>query len=336
MDKFEQITNPVGESNFEFQFEDVAPQGQNQDQKSDFPPVVLPPDSESNVSETERTPEFSPEDFRDSAPIEESIPEDLIIDMDQRASDLPPVVSASDSVEQGPIQENSFDERAQENSQIQEDIQTSDSTPMGEDITSESISYSDQGEISVHNDAFDQAQEQNSDLDTEQVPLVSQEVQAHQDLEQEPTTERTKLMQKFVNLLTSAKDILRLQRKLQQNPEMFELSGGTTSKSQVSYAISLDQDAEIPLLHIKKYETFTDSHEQVEHLLSLTSETPDENLKIMIDNEPLYVENIDLLEGNKPVFVSEKLNKFEFFFADKQKELSEQRELVKIEKEKKA
>ena len=48
------------------------------------------------------------------------------------------------------------------------------------------------------------------------------------------------------------------------------------------------------------------------------------------------MENIDLLEGNKLVFVSEKLNKFEFFFSDKEKELSEQREKIKAEKEKKA
>ena len=47
MDKFEQISNPVGESNFEFQFEDVAPQMQNEEENSDFTPVVPSSDHQS-------------------------------------------------------------------------------------------------------------------------------------------------------------------------------------------------------------------------------------------------------------------------------------------------
>lgn len=143
-------------------------------------------------------------------------------------------------------------------------------------------------------------------------------------------------MQKFVNLVTSAKEILRLQRHLHQDPEVFEIAGGRTSQSQISYTISLDQNSEIPILHFQKNEIFSATQESQQHLLTLTSETLDHNLQISIDKEPLYVENIDLLEGNKLVFVSEKLNKFEFFFSDKEKELSDQREKIKVEKEKKA
>ena len=109
-----------------------------------------------------------------------------------------------------------------------------------------------------------------------------------------------------------------------------------TSQSQISYTISLDQNSEIPIIHFQKNEIFTANQESQQHLLTLTSESLDHNLQIFIDKEPLYVENIDLLEGNKLVFVAEKLNKFEFFFSDKEKELSDQREKIKVEKEKKA
>ena len=187
-------------------------------------------------------------------------------------------------------------------------------------------------------------EESTSDTPDQSVPedesseLVSTntELQAHQELEQEPVSERSKLMQKFVNLVTSAKEILRFQRHLHQDSESFEISGGRTSQSQIFYTISLDQNSEIPILHFQKNEIFSATQESQQHLLTLTSETLDHNLQISIDKEPLYVENIDLLEGNKLVFVSEKLNKFEFFFSDKEKELSDQREKIKVEKEKKA
>lgn len=182
-------------------------------------------------------------------------------------------------------------------------------------------------------DALDQSASEDESSET---ASTNTELQAHQELEQEPVSERTKLMQKFVNLVTSAKEILRFQRYLHQDSESFEIAGGRTSQSQISYTISLDQNSEIPILHFQKNEIFSATQESQQHLLTLTSETLDHNLQISIDKEPLYVENIDLLEGNKLVFVSEKLNKFEFFFSDKEKELSEQREKIKAEKEKKA
>ena len=175
-----------------------------------------------------------------------------------------------------------------------------------------------------------------SDDESSKISPTNTELQAHQELEQEPAPERTKLMQKFVNLVTSAKEILRLQRHLHQDSESFEIAGGRTSQSQISYTISLDQNSEIPIIHLQKNEIFTATQESQQHLLTLTSESLDHNLQIFIDKEPLYVENIDLLEGNKLVFVAEKLNKFEFFFSDKEKELSDQREKIKVEKEKKA
>ena len=175
-----------------------------------------------------------------------------------------------------------------------------------------------------------------SDDESSEPASTNAELQAHQELEQEPVSERSKLMQKFVNLVTSAKEILRFQHHLHQDSESFEIAGGRTSQSQISYIISLDQNSEIPILHFQKNEIFSATQESQQHLLTLTSETLDHNLQISIDKEPLYVENIDLLEGNKLVFVSEKLNKFEFFFSDKEKELSEQREKIKAEKEKKA
>ena len=352
MDKFEQISNPVGEPNFEFQFEDVAPQMQNEEENSDFTPVVPSSDHQSvdeKLPDEAAVPEFSADDFVQNTPVEETIPQDLVIDMEPQT----PTEQSAPTFEPEGQEPVSYEDSAPsfEESSDQSFIETPvveqyfPQEPIVETENSEENDLADQPfqpiiqeqEIPVVDTNFaEEAQSVDLDADSQENSLTDQDLQAHQQLEQEPVSQQTKLMQKFTNLLTSAKEILRLQRKLQQDPDTFEFSGGTTSKSQVSYSISLDQSGDIPVLNIKKSELFIDSQEQEEHLLSLTSESPDENLKISIDNEPLYVENIDLIEGNKPVFVSEKLNKFEFFFSDKEKELSEQREKIKIEKEKKA
>ena len=90
MDKFEQISNPVGEPNFEFQFEDVAPQMQNEEEKSDFTPVVPSSDyqsvDEKLPDEVATVPEFSADDFVQNPPVEEMIPQDLVIDMEPQTS----------------------------------------------------------------------------------------------------------------------------------------------------------------------------------------------------------------------------------------------------------
>ena len=353
LDKFEQISNPVGEPNFEFQFEDVAPQMQNEEENSDFTPVVPSSDHQSvdeKLPDEAAVPEFSADDFVQNTPVEETIPQDLVIDMEpqtsteQSAPTFEPEVQEPFSHEQlEPSFEDSSDQSFVETPVVE---QYFPEEPIVETENSEENDLADQPfQPMIQEEAIpvvdtdiaeEESQSVDLDADSQENLVMDQDLQAHQQLEQEPVSQQTKLMQKFNNLLTSAKEILRLQRKLQQDPDVFELSGGTTSKSQLSYTISLDQNADIPVLNIKKTELFIDSQEQEEHLLSLTSESPDENLKISIDNEPLYVENIDLIEGNKPVFVSEKLNKFEFFFSDKEKELSEQREKIKIEKEKKA
>ena len=76
MERFEQITNPVGEPNFEFQFEDVAPQGQNQDQKSEFSPDGSSPDLTPQTSQSASVPEFSADDFVVSSQNQTTLPND--------------------------------------------------------------------------------------------------------------------------------------------------------------------------------------------------------------------------------------------------------------------
>ena len=357
LERFEQITNPVGEPNFEFQFEDVAPQGQNQDQKSEFSPDGSSPDLTPQTSQSASVPEFSADDFWVQSPAQNSLPDDLIITPSESAvggSDLPnadsdiaaQTVSADASFwvseQASQVAESDFvkevsdavlpDVSSQENSSDQ-------SIPVTEafwvtELDSPVIeSNFEESTSDTPSDALDQSV---SDDEPSELASTNTELQAHQELEQEPVSERTKLMQKFVNLVTSAKEIIRFQRHLHQDSESFEIAGGRTSQSQISYIISLDQNSEIPILHFQKNEIFSATQESQQHLLTLTSETLDHNLQISIDKEPLYVENIDLLEGNKLVFVSEKLNKFEFFFSDKEKELSDQREKIKAEKEKKA
>lgn len=357
LERFEQITNPVGEPNFEFQFEDVVPQGQNQDQKSEFSPDVSSPDLTPQTSQSASMPEFSADDFWVQSPAQNSLPDDLIITPSEPAvggSALPN--SDSDSVDQTISADASFWVSEQVSQIAESDFVKDVSDAVLPDVSSQENS-SDQSipvteafwvteldspviesnfEESTSDTPSDALDQSVSDDEPSELASTNTELQAHQELEQEPVSERTKLMQKFVNLVTSAKEIIRFQRHLHQDSESFEIAGGRTSQSQISYIISLDQNSEIPILHFQKNEIFSATQESQQHLLTLTSETLDHNLQISIDKEPLYVENIDLLEGNKLVFVSEKLNKFEFFFSDKEKELSEQREKIKAEKEKKA
>ena len=357
LERFEQITNPVGEPNFEFQFEDVVPQGQNQDQKSEFSPDGSSPDLTPQTSQSASVPEFSADDFVASSQNQSTLPNDSNLipsepaagdsDLSNADSDVAAQTVSADasfwvSEQVSQIAESDFvkdvsdavlpDVSSQENSSDQ-------SIPVTEafwvtELDSPVIeSNFEESTSDTPSDALDQSV---SDDEPSELASTNTELQAHQELEQEPVSERSKLMQKFVNLVTSAKEILRFQRHLHQDSESFEISGGRTSQSQISYTISLDQNSEIPILHFQKNEIFSATQESQQHLLTLTSETLDHNLQISIDKEPLYVENIDLLEGNKLVFVSEKLNKFEFFFSDKEKELSDQREKIKAEKEKKA
>lgn len=357
LERFEQITNPVGEPNFEFQFEDVVPQGQNQDQKSEFSPDGSSPDLTPQTSQSASVPEFSADDFVVSSQNQTTLPNDSNLtpsepiaggfDLPNADSDIAAQTVSADasfwvSEQASQVAESDFvkdvsdavlpDVSSQENSSDQ-------SIPVTEafwvtELDSPVIeSNFEESTSDTPSDALDQSA---SDDEPSELASTNTELQAHQELEQEPVSERSKLMQKFVNLVTSAKEILRFQRHLHQDSESFEIVGGRTSQSQISYIISLDQNSEIPILHFQKNEIFSATQESQQHLLTLTSETLDYNLQISIDKEPLYVENIDLLEGNKLVFVSEKLNKFEFFFSDKEKELSEQREKIKAEKEKKA
>lgn len=357
LERFEQITNPVGEPNFEFQFEDVAPQGQNQDQKSEFSPDVSGLDFTPQTSQSASVPEFSADDFVASSQNQSTLPNDSNLTPSEPAaggSDLPN--EDSDIVAQTVSAEASFWVSEQASQVAESDFVKDVSDAVLPDVSSQENS-SDQSipvteafwvteldspviesnfEESTSDTPSDALDQSVSDDEPSELASTNTELQAHQELEQEPVSERTKLMQKFVNLVTSAKEILRFQRHLHQDSESFEIAGGRTSQSQISYIISLDQNSEIPILHFQKNEIFSATQESQQHLLTLTSETLDHNLQISIDKEPLYVENIDLLEGNKLVFVSEKLNKFEFFFSDKEKELSDQREKIKAEKEKKA
>ena len=96
MERFEQITNPVGEPNFEFQFEDVAPQRQNQDQKSEFSPDGSSPDLTPQTSQSASMPEFSADDFVVSSQNQTALPNDSNLTPSEPtagSSDLPNVDS---------------------------------------------------------------------------------------------------------------------------------------------------------------------------------------------------------------------------------------------------
>lgn len=163
------------------------------------------------------------------------------------------------------------------------------------------------------------------------------EQEAHHQMESEPKSELSNLMQAYTNLFTLGKEILTLQNKIEKATNAdFEILGNNTEKSVVRYTISpqLEENGKINslLLH-KKIEDLI-HNEVIEHELLFKPEEADKNLTVNINGALLYEENKDLQDPLKATQVLEKINKFNFLFEQKHTELKKKREEIEAEKEK--
>lgn len=161
------------------------------------------------------------------------------------------------------------------------------------------------------------------------------ELLAHQQLEAEPAPELSKYITGLNQLLAASKRILKLQSKLQEPAESFQIIGGKTPKSEVIYQVERLTLDDIPQLKILKTETDLKASTTQSHTLMLTTEKPDQNLQIFVDDYLLYQEEVDLLDANTQVYVNEKLNKFQFLFDAKLADLEKRRAVIEEENSKK-
>lgn len=163
------------------------------------------------------------------------------------------------------------------------------------------------------------------------------EQEAHHQMESEPKSELSNLMQAYTNLFTLSKEILTLQNKIEKATNSdFEILGNNTEKSVIRYTISpqLEENGKINslLLH-KKIEDLI-HNEVIEHELLFKPEEADKNLTVNINGALLYEENKDLQDPLKATQVLEKINKFNFLLEQKHTELKKKREEIEAEKEK--
>lgn len=164
---------------------------------------------------------------------------------------------------------------------------------------------------------------------------LNTEVQAHFEMEKEPTKEFSPLMQKYQELLELSKGILKLQKKIQaEESTSFEIIGNSTEKSMITYLFTYHNTEETPSLELVKHEKDFARQEESEHLLEFSSLEKEKNLIIKVDKVQLYEEEKDLQDPIKAMQVTDKLNKFIFLTSEKQKNLQEERENLKAERDK--
>jgi hypothetical protein len=154
-------------------------------------------------------------------------------------------------------------------------------------------------------------------------------------MESEPKSELSDLMKKYEELFAMGKSILKLENKIgKEEKSVFEILGNNTEKSMITYEISplRDEHERATLTLIKTEKDFV-RNEESQHTLTFSSQETEKNLLITVDNQLLYEEEKDLQDPVKAMQVSDKINKFSFLFEQRLKELEEEWEKIKAEKE---
>ena len=223
------------------------------------------------------------------------------------------------------VQELSSDEETKEDDSI-----SSEDTDVEwkEDSESEGISFSQsEANISFENENDEVVENENMEQSWEQMAAL--------EMESEPKRELSDLMKKYEELFAMGKRILKLENKIsKEEKSVFEILGNNTEKSMITYEISplRDEHERATLTLIKTEKDFV-RNEESQHTLTFSSQETEKNLLITVDNQLLYEEEKDLQDPVKAMQVSDKINKFSFLFEKRLKELEEEWEKIKAEKE---
>ena len=162
----------------------------------------------------------------------------------------------------------------------------------------------------------------------EETAPQNKEVAAHQKLEFEPSPESTQIIKKYFHLLNNISKILTTQENLTgKKTNEFSISTPTENET-ITYITSLEENT--ASLNIRKI-IQKSGQEDEKHHLNFNLKSPKKNLIVTIDDFKLYEEEIDLTDASKALNVTNKFSKFEFLYREELSKLEDELE----EKEKK-
>ena len=162
----------------------------------------------------------------------------------------------------------------------------------------------------------------------EETVAQNKELSAHQKLEFEPNPESTQIIKKYFHLLNNISKILTTQENLTgKKTNEFSISTPTENET-ITYITSLEENT--ASLNIRKIIQKT-GQEDEKHHLNFNLKSPKKNLIVTIDDFKLYEEELDLTDASKALNVTNKFSKFEFLYREELSKLEDELE----EKEKK-
>ena len=162
----------------------------------------------------------------------------------------------------------------------------------------------------------------------EETVAQNKELSAHQKLEFEPSPESTQIIKKYFHLLNNISKILTTQENLTgKKTNEFSISTPTENET-ITYITSLEENT--ASLNIRKI-IQKSGQEDEKHHLNFNLKSPKKNLIVTIDNFKLYEEEVDLTDASKALNVTNKFSKFEFLYREELSKLEDELE----EKEKK-
>lgn len=162
----------------------------------------------------------------------------------------------------------------------------------------------------------------------EETAPQNKEVAAHQKLEFEPSPESTQIIKKYFYLLNNISKILTTQESLTgKKTNEFNISTPTENET-ITYITSLEENT--TSLNIRKI-IQKSGQEDENHHLNFNLKSPKKNLIVTIDDFKLYEEEVDLTDASKALNVTNKFSKFEFLYREELSKLEDELE----EKEKK-
>ena len=162
----------------------------------------------------------------------------------------------------------------------------------------------------------------------EETVAQNKELSAHQKLEFEPSPESTQIIKKYFHLLNNISKILTTQESLTgKKTNEFSISTPTENET-ITYITSLEENT--ASLNIRKI-IQKSGQEDEKHHLNFNLKSPKKNLIVTIDDFKLYEEEVDLTDASKALNVTNKFSKFEFLYREELSKLEEELE----EKEKK-
>ena len=162
----------------------------------------------------------------------------------------------------------------------------------------------------------------------EETVTQNKELSTHQKLEFEPSPESTQIIKKYFHLLNNISKILTTQENLTgKKTNEFSISTPTENET-ITYITSLEENT--ASLNIRKI-IQKSGQEDEKHHLNFNLKSPKKNLIVTIDDFKLYEEEIDLTDASKALNVTNKFSKFEFLYREELSKLEDELE----EKEKK-